>query len=81
MSDRLNKALNRLLHREVTEALEDEVARARGVRADVLKEGSTAEFVITRPIGSYTVIEANKKPAWFHRKMIKLILGWTWNDA
>ena len=26
-------------------------------------------------------VSLEKKPNWFHRKMTKLLLGWTWRDT
>lgn len=26
-------------------------------------------------------IAAKRKPCWFHRLMVRLLLGWTWEDA
>ena len=39
-----------------------------------------------QPVGNYKVdrylgFTLTKKPKWFHRKMVELILGWKWEDA
>ncbi len=31
-------------------------------------------------ISDYFSITVMKKPSWFHRKMVELILGWKWKD-
>jgi hypothetical protein len=38
-----------------------------------------------QPVGRYCVddyfnIMVMKKPSWFHRKTVELILGWKWKD-
>jgi hypothetical protein len=44
--------------------------------------------ILPKYVGSYRIgenyglsISFEKKPNWFHRKMMKLCLGWEWRDG
>lgn len=52
---------------------------------DYTPEGRSNKFDRMKYAGYYVIGDSVKlavliRPAWFNRKMIKLILGWTWED-
>jgi hypothetical protein len=57
------------------------------VKASTTQEPSMRIFTVHNYIGMYCLggkngfcISFEKKPNWFHRTMMKVCLGWEWND-
>ena len=41
---------------------------------------ATPKYVGMYKVDRFFSFSLAKKPNWFHRKMVKLILGWEWQD-